>query len=846
MGLDERCALEALRENNTTIELWHIWNGTEPLAISHAGGEFTDLAREVLGDFWKIECYVDNRTRRDRILRRNQAFTEQMPVMTDTYLAWSLAKSKEEFKSFSERLERNSARDCGEWSISVIDVFYATISSALVRQGVMPCSPISPTVGITTEALDLYRAFVKTVCDLQGVTTSIPSISIAFDLFLQIQRSVAALVAESLQCNSPDWRLKHACPACTLLYAMDGNDSLKRVLRRSLDHDADDCVAPSSEVPTGQQFTSDRYSPRAFEDTAAKNACAGRWKNMDDAKTKKAWGIYDETGAFVAVCRHGFSLLIADMVQSGELAKYPLAVVSKLMDVFGKNLGGGYDIGCQFKTTLDQSSLGPLARSLQHTCLVGAFHGHAHRRLCQLFSLTTYIKGLGLEDLETCERTFSKSNSLASALRYASVFHRQQAIDSYFKHTDDFEVYAHLSNFLHGNYKQALDILNDGNATLPRLMQDLGLTDESIFERWIEEEKPENETLQMEYWQRLVYSHEDVTSYDVQMQHTCKAETAQRHAVEDHERNLKLIQALECKLKIVTRWTPADADWQRVGRLVAQRKYQRALDRLEGLVIARIFELSKMNRAGTGYKLRKHIAKALQTRSVAIKTALNTYNTIAEAMHPPRQTLKWEEVVEYVFLADFDLLRDTRADVSQQPWSSAAARSAMDLYFKMCRAREEIQRLNVEVRRLVTYIRDEDKYLWTCKDQLKVTSPAIAHQIAIHRNARGRFNSRHLRWLHEISKLPGFSRTIVLGVSTNTSLGESCSTPNAQVPSRLLAEHIPFNRPSTVDPDTPDDLDDEEQAEEVEEEASKSLQDVLRVADDFSRLDLLDHEVYEE
>jgi hypothetical protein len=40
---------------------------------------------------------------------------------------------------------------------------------------------------------------------------------------------------------------------------------------------------------------------------------------MDDIKTKKAWGIYDETGIFVAVCRHGFSLVIADMVQSGEL-----------------------------------------------------------------------------------------------------------------------------------------------------------------------------------------------------------------------------------------------------------------------------------------------------------------------------------------------------------------------------------------------------------------------------------------------------------------------------------------------------------------------------------------------
>jgi hypothetical protein len=104
-----------------------------------------------------------------------------------------------------------------------------------------------------------------------------------------------------------------------------------------------------------------------------------------------------------------------------------------------------------------------------------------------------------------------------------------------------------------------------------------------------------------------------------------------------------------------------------------------------------------------GYKLRKHIAKALQTRSVAIRSALNTYNTIANAMTPPRQILKWEEVVEYAFLADFDLLRDMRVDVSQSPWSSPAARHAMDLSFKMCRAWEEISRLDVEVRRLVTY-----------------------------------------------------------------------------------------------------------------------------------------------
>ncbi|KAG1743564.1 uncharacterized protein EDB91DRAFT_1247062 [Suillus paluster] len=730
MSLDECRALKALKENNnTTINGWQedcddfsfgdVCNGTEPLAISHAGGEFTDLTREVLGDFWKINnCiqHVDNRTCRDCVLHRNKVFAEQLPVITSAYLVWSLAKCKE---GFFERLEKEglgleSGSDYGQWPISVIDVFYAekvilrilptdaTISSVLVRQGMMPCSPISPTVIITTKALDLYhvahlrspqlsiQAFVKTMCNLHGVGFHrhlSRQFSIVFDLYLQVRCSMAAMVL----CSQEVEGLGLGFSSCAAPLAKMGRP-LGSTLRVG---------NTSSELPAGQQLASDRYLSRTFvdqftwdsttagdEDVHLENLCEGCWKNMDNAKTRQAWGVYDETGIFVAVCRHGFSLLVADMVQSGELSKYPLAIVSKLLDVFGSNLGGGYDIGCQFKTTLDNSSLRPLARSMHHMCLVSAFHGHAHRQLCQLFSLTTYIKGLGLKDLETCEWTFSKSNLLASALWYASIFHRRQAINTYFEHNINFEVYVNLSDFLYNNYKQALDI--------------------TIFEHWLEEEK-------MEYWQRLVSltaseetldaaitafqgsSHLKAVPYDVQAKNTRNAESARWHALEDHERNLKLVQALKCKLEIEKCWTPHDAEWQKVGRLVANWKYQHALDRLKGLIIARIFELTRMNRAGTGYKLWKHIAKTLQTRSVAIRTALNTYNAITGSMHPPHRTPKWDEVVEYAFLADFDLLRDTCADVSQHPWSLAAACSTMDLHFKMCQVREEIECLNIEV-----------------------------------------------------------------------------------------------------------------------------------------------------
>ena len=49
------------------------------------------------------------------------------------------------------------------------------------------------------------------------------------------------------------------------------------------------------------------------------SGCEERWKNLSDELTSKMWGIFDETGIFIALCRHSFVLLVADMVRSGEL-----------------------------------------------------------------------------------------------------------------------------------------------------------------------------------------------------------------------------------------------------------------------------------------------------------------------------------------------------------------------------------------------------------------------------------------------------------------------------------------------------------------------------------------------
>ena len=60
------------------------------------------------------------------------------------------------------------------------------------------------------------------------------------------------------------------------------------------------------------------------------------------------------------------------------------------------------------------------------------------------------------------------------------------------------------------------------------------------------------------------------------------------------------MQSLEVRMDIVTRWDPKDDKWKEAAVMVGKRRYQRCLDALEGLVVARMFELTKMNMSQTG------------------------------------------------------------------------------------------------------------------------------------------------------------------------------------------------------------------------------------------------------
>jgi hypothetical protein len=62
---------------------------------------------------------------------------------------------------------------------------------------------------------------------------------------------------------------------------------------------------------------------------------------------------------------------------------------------------------------------------------------------------------------------------------------------------------------------------------------------------------------------------------------------------------------MELQLGGIERWVLGSPEFEEAARMVSMRKYQRCLDDLEGLVVARIFELTKMNRSQTG-ELKSH------------------------------------------------------------------------------------------------------------------------------------------------------------------------------------------------------------------------------------------------
>jgi hypothetical protein len=63
---------------------------------------------------------------------------------------------------------------------------------------------------------------------------------------------------------------------------------------------------------------------------------------------------------------------------------------------------------------------------------------------------------------------------------------------------------------------------------------------------------------------------------------------------------IRAVGDLESKLNLKRTWTEADPEYQEAVKYLQHREFHRALDRVQQLVVQRLFELSKANIAGMG------------------------------------------------------------------------------------------------------------------------------------------------------------------------------------------------------------------------------------------------------
>jgi hypothetical protein len=81
-----------------------------------------------------------------------------------------------------------------------------------------------------------------------------------------------------------------------------------------------------SSMASRDDHVSDDSNEAGDDDTQAAHTlnpiskdCSKNWKAAASDEKKRMWAIFDETGIFVAACRHGLILWYTDMVKSGEL-----------------------------------------------------------------------------------------------------------------------------------------------------------------------------------------------------------------------------------------------------------------------------------------------------------------------------------------------------------------------------------------------------------------------------------------------------------------------------------------------------------------------------------------------
>ena len=91
-----------------------------------------------------------------------------------------------------------------------------------------------------------------------------------------------------------------------------------------------------------------------------------------------------------------------------------------------------------------------------------------------------------------------------------------------------------------------------------------------------------------------------LATYETDATATRRLESARRAATDKMMVAIDAVHDLEVKLNIERTWTEDDREYQDAARYLQHRDFHRALDRVQQLIVQRLFEMSKANIVGIG------------------------------------------------------------------------------------------------------------------------------------------------------------------------------------------------------------------------------------------------------
>jgi hypothetical protein len=121
------------------------------------------------------------------------------------------------------------------------------------------------------------------------------------------------------------------------------------------------------------------------------------------------------------------------------------------------------------------------------------------------------------------------------------------------------------------------------------------------------------------------------------------------------------------------------------------------------------------------------LAQALKKRAAALQRALGDFNKEAKKLKRP--LLSMDDLLGYSFIADVDILRESRDDIRSQQWTVPAVRQGVMMWLKMERAKEEMVRVQVEAKRMEIWITDSSTRRKQVIMELEKEDPHLASEL---------------------------------------------------------------------------------------------------------------------